>query len=664
MQRRIRFGPFELDRQTGELWKSGAKVRLQGKPFQVLVALLERPGQPVSREELQQRLWSGDTFVDFESGLNTAANRLRLTLGDSADSPRYVETLARSGYRFVAHVEEVVEPAPPEPARKRLASWMIPAAVAIVAVAAIWLVTRRPGAEPPKFQQITFRRGAVTGARFTPDGQNIVYTGKWEDRPWTVYLASSVSPETRALGFEGANINAVSRSGELLLLSAERGRGNVLSRVPMNGGAPLALTSRVGCSDWSPDGKEIAIVRLEGGATQIEFPIGRTLYRTAAKIGCLRVSPDGSLIAFTEHPVRGDDAGVLRVVDRDGKVRTLAPGWSSLAGLAWAPSGKEVWFTAARTGGTRWLWAASLGGKVRLLSRVPGSLRVEDISRDGRVLVAQQDWHLEMAGRMGNDKADRDLSWFDWTAVESISSDGNLVLFDESGDGGGPNWTVYLRKMSDGSTLRLGEGHALALSPDGQFALVLNPANRRKISLLPVGEGQPRDLPGGIDYQWAMYFPDGKELLVAGSEPGGSMRLYLQAVNGDKPRPISPEIFLGEVVISQDGKWIAGSDLEGKLIVCDRDGGKRRTIPTEDPGVPVGWTADSRSLLVRDRRVPAKVWSVDVVTGRSSSWREIGPSNLAGVQGIYRLFVTPDRKSYFYSFDRVLVQLFLADGIK
>ena len=130
MERRIRFGPFELDKQTGELWKNGAKVRLQGKPFQVLVALLERPGEPVSREELQQRLWSGDTFVDFESGLNTAANRLRLTLGDSADSPRYVETLARSGYRFVAKVEEIAQPAPAKPPVKPTTNWWIPIASA------------------------------------------------------------------------------------------------------------------------------------------------------------------------------------------------------------------------------------------------------------------------------------------------------------------------------------------------------------------------------------------------------------------------------------------------------------------------------------------------------------------------------------------------------
>src|SRR5579871_1859279 len=172
VERRIRFGPFELDKQTGELWKNGAKVRLQGKPFQVLVALLERPGEPVSREELQQRLWSGDTFVDFESGLNTAANRLRLTLGDSADSPRYVETLARSGYRFVAKVEEIAQPAPAPvkaPEKPRSNWWIAAAIFAAVALAGvIWIVARRSAPGLPKFQQITYRRGPITGARFTP----------------------------------------------------------------------------------------------------------------------------------------------------------------------------------------------------------------------------------------------------------------------------------------------------------------------------------------------------------------------------------------------------------------------------------------------------------------------------------------------------------------
>src|SRR5579862_1606678 len=102
----VQFGVFELNMQTGELRKSGVRIRLQGKPFQILQALLERPGEVVTREELRKRLWPADTFVDFESGLNTAANRLRLTLGDSAENPRYIQTLSRTGYRFIAAVAE------------------------------------------------------------------------------------------------------------------------------------------------------------------------------------------------------------------------------------------------------------------------------------------------------------------------------------------------------------------------------------------------------------------------------------------------------------------------------------------------------------------------------------------------------------------------------
>src|SRR5918994_3360242 len=101
----IRFGVFELDALTGELRKRGVKLRLQGKPLQILQALLEHPGELVTREELRARLWPSDVFVDFEAGLNTAANRLRIVLGDSADNPRYIETLPRVGYRFIGHVD-------------------------------------------------------------------------------------------------------------------------------------------------------------------------------------------------------------------------------------------------------------------------------------------------------------------------------------------------------------------------------------------------------------------------------------------------------------------------------------------------------------------------------------------------------------------------------
>src|SRR4051812_39188081 len=123
MAERVRFGPFEADLQTGELWKSGSRLRLQEQPFQVLAMLLARKGELVTREELRLKLWPTDTFVDFDHGLNTAINKLRDALGDSASDPRYIETLARRGYRFIAEVvggeaavATTATPAEPEPA--------------------------------------------------------------------------------------------------------------------------------------------------------------------------------------------------------------------------------------------------------------------------------------------------------------------------------------------------------------------------------------------------------------------------------------------------------------------------------------------------------------------------------------------------------------------
>jgi Tol biopolymer transport system component len=427
----------------------------------------------------------------------------------------------------------------------------------------------------------------------------------------------------------------------------------------------LAVARRVVCSDWSADGKQIAAVRFDGKESLIEFPIGNIVYRTASLLSCLRVSRDGSMLAFTEHPIRGDDGGDIKILE-SGKVRTLSAGWSRTGGLAWSASGKEVWFTATRTGATRALWAVTLAGKLRLVVRVPGSLRLEDISRDGRVLIAQQDQQSEMAGRVGKDPGEHDLSWFDWTTAEDLSADGNLVLFDESGEGGGPNWTVYVHRAADGSTLRLGEGHALALAPDGRSAVILNTVDRRKLTIVPIGEGPRRELSGeGIEYQWARYFPDGQRLLVAGNEPGQGMRLYVQVMNGGKPRPLTPEVFLRSVVISPDGKKIAGADAEGVVVECNADGSDPRTIPTAEPLFPITWSADGRSVLARDMgHVPVHIFEIVLTTGHVKPSRDLAPPNLNGVQAVYRLFGTPDWRSYVYSFQRSLSQLYLADGLK
>jgi len=668
MALRSRFGPFELDPQTGELWKHGAKIKLQGKPFQILLALLERPGEPVSREALQQRLWPGDTFVDFERGLNTAANRLRLALGDSAENPRYVETLARSGYRFVAKVEESVEPTPvPAPAPSRRPAWLIPAGVAAVVIFVVGWALRRPVPETPTFQQLTFGSGFVARARFAPDAQTILYSAKWNAEPSRLYLVSSISPETRALEFHDLTLSAVSRSGELALLSREeRGAriGSTLYRVPLNGGSPLPVADHVVCADWSPDGKDLAVIRSAGRLSQLEFPIGKVLYQTASQLGCPRFSPAGADIAVLEYPVRGDTN--IEIIDLKGHARTISGGWPSANGLAWNKDGQELWFSASRTGGAQAIWAVNPSSRLRLVFQAPGSLRLEDISPEGRVLVTELDQRVEMAGRVGNDAAEKDLSWFDFSSPEDFSADGNLILFDEAGQGGGPNWTVYLHRVSDNATLRLAEGHALALAPDGRSALVLNVKDRRRLLVVPVGEGTKRELFGdGIEYRWARFFPDGKKLLVGGNQPGGKLTLFVQSTQGGKAQPLAPQTYLRNVMISPDGNKLVGNDPDNRLIVLAADGSNPRPVEAQPFGVAVGWSADGSALLVRDRGVPSlDVYRVDLASGRSKLWNKIQPTSPIGIQSLNRLFYARDEKSYVYSPTRTLAKMYLTTDLK
>src|SRR5438094_163210 len=169
----------------------------------LLCALLERPGEIVTRDELKGRLWPDDTFVDFESGLNTAINRLRLALGDSAENPRYIETVARSGYRFIAPVQDsqwtaaIETLSPPPPTMRKLRRWwvwLIPGVIAAAAVTAYFLL--RPTPAEVKFAQLTFRRGQVMSARFGPDGKTILFTARWEHDPRQLFQMNSVSPES------------------------------------------------------------------------------------------------------------------------------------------------------------------------------------------------------------------------------------------------------------------------------------------------------------------------------------------------------------------------------------------------------------------------------------------------------------------------------------
>ena len=279
-------------------------------------------------------------------------------------------------------------------------------------------------------------------------------------------------------------------------------------------------------ADWSPDGTSLAVTRDVGNRGRVEYPVGKVLYDTAGWAGSVRVSPDGRLVAFIDHPQKGDNNGTLKVVDVNGKVRLNGP--FSIRGLAWSPRGDEVF-----SGDSRGISATTLDGKSRIVWLAPGG-GVADIARDGRILCMMNSSRREMVGLAPGEKAERNLTWLNWSFPIDISSDGGTILFNEQNL---EPMGIYLRKLDGSTAVRLGEGNALGFSPDGRWALSIKKLDNGQFTLLPTGAGEPKELAKtGIAINSATYFPDGKRILISGNEPGHGARLFVQDI-AERKRP-------------------------------------------------------------------------------------------------------------------------------
>jgi hypothetical protein len=557
--------------------------------------------------------------------------------------------------------------------RRKLVT-VVPLAVAVISVVLAILAVRRAGqTAPPLFHRLTFRRGTVYSARFAPDGQEILYGAAWDGKPVEIYATRSEGPESRSLGLADANVLAISSSAELAVgLHGRRGYFTTLigtlARTPLAGGAPREVLNDVEWADWSADGSNLAVVR----GARVEYPIGKVLYQTQGWISHLRVSPDGNKIAFLDHHIHGDDGGDVAIVDRDGKKSTLSSGWSSALGLAWSPRQGEVWFTAARTGGARALYAVTLQGGLRLVARVDRALTLWDIFRDGRVLMNGESLRAGIAALTPGARSERDLSWLDFSYPSDLSADGKTLLFAEVGDGGGPDYSVYVRGTDGSPAIRLGTGMALALSPDGKWALTTNIHRLpQQLILLPTGVGEPQTLThDAIDHHDALFFPDGKRILFVGSEPGHSRRGYVLDLGSPtaNPRAVTPEgvVPLGNA-ISPGGSFFVARDIRShNVFLYPATGGEPKPIEGIEPGESIaGWTADGHSVYVSKFTLPpGKITRVELTTGRRETWKELVPSDPAGFWGFGPLRVALDGKAYAYQVVRFLSDLYLVEGLK
>ncbi|HKF26560.1 MAG TPA: winged helix-turn-helix domain-containing protein [Candidatus Acidoferrum sp.] len=570
--RRVRFGPFAVDLHTHEVRKDGTRIRLIGQPFDILSVLLSRPAELVTREELRMRLWPGDTYVDFDHGLNAAVNKLRDALCDSADSPRFIETLPRRGYRFIAAVEWLDEPAgpPAPPARpptavapadlgapatllasdrkeaplppKRMSSWKSPAAwgVALVLVLVGW--------------SIKAKNKSLLGARAdtgSPIARMRTFTGADEDA-----AEPSFSPDAKRIAFarwglrpedSGIFVKAVDSDRQIQLTSNQRDQNPV----------------------WSPDGKTIAFTRWRdpgfalftvpaaGGAAQKVDTPGATSKRRE-----LDWSSDGKWLAFS-----GGDALVLLSV-RDGSLRRLtnpSPSAEDRA-PAFSADSKRVLFVRSRGGGIpeEIRVVAAAGDQEELVTAVTADiLGTPRWSADGESVVFSSNfggkaglWRASFTSR------EPPVQISDSAADPAIARQGAMLAY-ERGSHGLNIWQLDLADGKSERTILLpmtgqtDQGPAPQLSPDGQkLAFMSDRTGTMEIWVADQDGKNAKQLTAVGNAGTPRWSPDGKSVVFDANRKNASS-IYTIAPEGGEARLLTADDYENRCPSwSRDGKWI------------------------------------------------------------------------------------------------------------
>ena len=550
--------------------------------------------------------------------------------------------------------------------RRRLLPWMLGVTVLAGSMA---IATQLLRVEPPvAFEQLTFHRGRIGGARFASEAHSVVYSNTREQNAlelWRLDLADS--PASRPLPYpKGSDILATHR-GEVALalerrfLLGERFIGT-LAVASIGGGTPRRLAENVEDADWDGSGDKMVVALSSGdvaGPSRIEYPLHTTLYSTGGSIRFVRFSRDGKRIAFVEDGSGRAVGGRVGVVDLNGSVTMLTGEWPSVRGLAWSARGDEIWFTAGDARTNRALRAVSLTGTQRTILAAPASMTLWDIAPDGRVLLTRDDERKAIVGVAPGQTTERDVSWFDDSGIAALSANGKSLLT-------GDRFGIYLGPTDGSPPIPLGlkDGFADDLSPDGSTVVATKGG---RLMLIPTGAGELKQLPAFsiVQYNGARWLPDGTHIIFTGAEKGRPLRSYIQDINGGPPKPFTPEN-TWSVSVSPDGR-LAAAITDGKPIsLYPLDGGAPRQVPgSQSTERPVAWSADGKSLwLFRRGEVPAHVYQLEIATGRRQLWKTLSPLDTAGVISIVDFLITPTANAYFYSYTQLLSQLYLVRGLK
>ncbi len=524
--------------------------------------------------------------------------------------------------------------------------------------AAGWFLGRRTHTmSMPAFSSVTFRRGTVYAARFMPDGQSVVYTAAWEGAAPRMFHKHPDNEDAVPVGPPGALILGISRKRDLAVLLEPRftgpfSRRGTLATMSIAGDSPKPLENDISAADWSPDGGELAVVRDLGDRQRLECPRGRTLYESPGWLSDLRFSPDGSEIAFLDHLLREDSRGYpVRLQVATGESRWPDPKTriGAFYGLAWSPDGRDV-----LAGLNRKIMAIDRGGVQRLVTRLPRRSIVYDIYPDGRLLLGQSSVGVGMAGV--DEQGQRELSWLNWSLVMDLTPDGSKAVFTEFGTAK-ERCVSALRGLGGTPVVRLGEGMATGVSPDGTLVVAIT-LETGQIVLLPTGVGAVRNLPtpGVQSPAHARFLPDGKALVFYGLKDGRDPGIFVQPLDGGVPRALgSQRAGFGMLAVSPEGDRVIATGPDRRPWIFPLFGAATLLPGGLEGDEAIRWSADGKSVFLQSLgTVPAPVRKVDARSGHSEVVRALSPSDTTGVQWVSPILLTADAKRMeVFSYQRV-----------
>ena len=532
---------------------------------------------------------------------------------------------------------------------------------------------------PPTFTRVSFHRGEVLRGRFAPDGKTVVYSAKLNGGLPDTFVIREEYPASTSAGFHGAMLLAVSRQGQIAVQLQPQYFAHyqwigTLATSPMGGSAPREILENVADADWSPDGTEIAALVRDKNKWHIEYPVGKVLLDGNNWMSDLRVSPDGQQVAVFRHPPNVDDRGDVLLIDRSGKTRVLSPNWESLEGLAWAPSGKEVWFSAAEAGEQYCIHAVTLAGKQRTVHCGTSPTRIQDIAPSGASLVSTEEHRVSIALVEHGSGEERDLSWLDNAYGPRISHDGSEILFTDQSGQGGHDYSVYVRKTDGSPAVRIGSGgFGTDISADGKSAIIMLPGDPTgNIQIVPVGPGQAQTLHwDGVLPLWAYWHPNGQQIVVAATKTNGDGAVFLVDRKGSAPKDLSADRSLGPGLAvglgaSPDGhSLIAGR--RGAWNVFSLETPVSKPVPGLEPTErPSAWAGDSQHIFTQTINPTGVTLSkVDLSSGKHEVWQVLKPKDQLGLRPmIFPVGITPDGRWMTFAYGNQLGQLYRSDNLK